>query len=446
MDDARLSAPAAPDPDPAAAPDPDRAAAPGPHHAAAPGPHHAAAPGPHHAAAPVAMLTHSYYEEDPRVRREAEALAAAGHPVDVFALRQAGDEPTAEVDGVRVIRLDVQRHQGAGLLTYLLEYARFFVAAGFTLARAHGRRRYRLVQVHSPPDILVLAALPVRLHGVPVLLDLHEAMPEFFRMRFPRAANPIVQALLRLQERVAIGFAAHVLTVNDALVARLVHLGVRPERVTRVRNTPSLERFDPARTASRPFMADGTLRLVYTGALTPTYEVDVAIRAVGRLAEARPTLPVAFAIFGRGDAEDDLRALAAELGVADRVTFPGRIPLDGIPAAVAAADIGLAPTRRTPFTEMSLSTKILEYAAMGKPAICSDLPMVALSFGADAVWLYPSGDHAALTTRIEEVVDDAHGRDARVALATEAVAGMAWEHEAGIYREVVDRLVQAGRS
>src|SRR5262245_48502278 len=62
---------------------------------------------------PVAMLTHSYYEEDPRVRREAECLAAAGYPVDVFALRQPGAGRVATIDGVAVHRLDVQRHQGA---------------------------------------------------------------------------------------------------------------------------------------------------------------------------------------------------------------------------------------------------------------------------------------------------------------------------------------------
>jgi len=397
------------------------------------------------AGAPVAMLTHSYYEEDPRVRREAETLVRAGHPVDVFALRRPGDEPTAEVEGVRVIRIDVQRHQGAGLGTYLFEYARFFAAAGFALARAHARRRYRLVQVHSPPDILALAAFPLRVRGVPLLLDLHEAMPEFFRMRFPRAANPLVQVVLRLQERVAIRFATHTLTVNDALVARLVHLGVRPERVTLVRNTPSLERFDPGRTPARAFMADGSVRLVYTGALTPTYEVDVAIRAVARLGDTHPSLPVEFAIYGRGDAEGDLRALAAELGVGDRVSFAGRVPLDAVPAAVAAADIGIAPTRRDPFTEMSLSTKILEYAAMGKPAICSDLPMVALSFGSDAVWLYPPGDDAALARVIAEIVEDRGSREARVARAAGAVAGMAWEREAETYIEVVDRLIHARR-
>ena len=132
---------------------------------------------------PVAMLTHSYYEEDPRVRREAEALVAAGHPVDVFALRRPGEAPEAVIAGVRVRHLDVQRHQGARLAVYLREYLDFFVRAGLALVRAQPRRRYGLVQVHTLPDFLCLAALPLRMAGVAVLLDLHEAMPEVFRDR-----------------------------------------------------------------------------------------------------------------------------------------------------------------------------------------------------------------------------------------------------------------------
>ena len=73
------------------------------------------------------MLTHSYYEEDPRVRREAEALAAAGRPVDVFALRRPADPGRRRPSTAsRVHRLGVQRHQGAGLGVYLAEYLAFF--------------------------------------------------------------------------------------------------------------------------------------------------------------------------------------------------------------------------------------------------------------------------------------------------------------------------------
>jgi len=150
------------------------------------------------------MLTHSYYEEDPRVRREAETLVASGRPVEVFGLRRPGDAVTGEVSGVRIHRLDVQRHQGAGLRTYLSEYVAFFARAAWAATQAHRRRPFALVQVHTLPDFLVFAGIQFRLAGVPLVLDLHEAMPEFFRMRFPRASNPIVHRLLVLQERAAI--------------------------------------------------------------------------------------------------------------------------------------------------------------------------------------------------------------------------------------------------
>ena len=61
---------------------------------------------------------------------------------------------------------------------------------------------------------------------MPVILDLHEAMPEFFRSRFHGGAGRIGYALLRAQEAAAIRFASAVITVNEALGDRLRRLGV----------------------------------------------------------------------------------------------------------------------------------------------------------------------------------------------------------------------------
>ena len=161
---------------------------------------------------------------------------------------------------------------------------------------------------------------------------------------------------------------------------RLVGLGVPRDKLEIVINSPSLARFDAAGHPRRTFREDGRSGSIYTGALTPTYELDVALRAFAGLVETRPELDAAFDLYGRGDSEDSLRTLVTELGIGDRVTFHGRIPIDDVPAAVAAADIGLAPTRLDPFTAMSLSGKVYEYAAMGKPVVASALPMVERNF------------------------------------------------------------------
>ncbi len=392
------------------------------------------------------MIVHAYYEEDPRVRREAESLVARGRPVDVYALRRPGDPPDGIVDGVVVRRLDVQRHQGAGLGTYLVEYLAFLARAGWAVTRAHRHRRYALVQVHTLPDFLVFAGLPLRLAGVPLLIDLHEAMPEFFRMRFPRASHPLVHGLLVLQERISIGLASAAITVNDALAARLVGLGVPADKITVLLNSPSLARFDPSAQPSRPFMADGTLRLVYAGALTPTYEVDVAIDAVARIRDARPELPVALELYGRGDAEGPLRARAAGVGVADRVTFHGRIPIEDVPRAIAGADIGLAPTRRNSFTDFSLSTKIFEYGAMGKPVVASRLPMVEQTFPPGSVGTYEAGDADALAAVLLEIVDDPLAREASIARTLARVRELSWEREVDRFEALIERLDRDGLS
>lgn len=389
---------------------------------------------------PVLMIVHAYYDEDPRVRREAETLVRAGRQVHVIGLRRTEDARDGDVAGVRVTRLDVQRHQGAGLWTYLREYVSFGVRAAVTGLRAHRRDRYALVQVHSLPDFLVGAALPLRALGVPVVLDLHEAMPEFFRMRFPRAANPLFMRLLLLQEWVSIAASSATISVNEAMRDRLVDLGTSPAKLTVVPNSPSLARFDASRHPVRPFMADGRLRLVYAGGVTPTYELDVAVGALALLAGTRPELDPILDVYGRGDAHASLVALATSAGIADRVVFHGRIAIDEVPAAVAASDIGLAPTRLDRFTALTISTKIHEYAAMGKPVVATRLPLVERTFPVGTVAAYEPGDARSMAAAIAGFVDEPARRVSAVERTLEIVRTTAWELESVAYLGLVDRL------
>ena len=386
------------------------------------------------------MIVHAYYEEDPRVRRQAETLVAMGRPVHVIGLRQADDPVDSELAGVRIRHIDVQRHQGAGVGTYIREYAAFLLRAMWAAVRLQRSERFGVAQVHSPPDFLVFATLPLRLVGVPVILDLHEAMPEFFRVRFPSVRNPVIHWLLRFQERISIAFATRTITVTEAMRDRLVSLGHDRGSIGVVINSPALSRFDASAYPDRVFRDDGRLRLVYAGALTPTYELDVTLRAVATVHQRRPDLDVVVDLYGRGDSDASLRSLAAELGIADRIAFHGRIPIDEVPEAIAAADIGLAPTRLDRFTALTVSGKVYEYAAMRKPVVASRLPTVERDFPGDATRTYPSGDADAMAVAIIDLADDQDARERSVAASAAVVDGLAWDRVQGDYVALIDSL------
>ncbi|MCL4553501.1 MAG: glycosyltransferase WbuB, partial [Candidatus Marsarchaeota archaeon] len=76
----------------------------------------------------VCHVVQSYYPRDPRIRRQAEALAEAGHSVQVVCLRAKGEKTREVINGVMVYRLPLERKRGT-VARYLFEYLAFFIMA-----------------------------------------------------------------------------------------------------------------------------------------------------------------------------------------------------------------------------------------------------------------------------------------------------------------------------
>jgi glycosyltransferase involved in cell wall biosynthesis len=384
----------------------------------------------------VAIVVHAIYPGDPRVRRQSDALAHAGYEIDVIALRQPG-EPTDETNGAeRTVRLPLNR-LFTGFAGHLAEYAAFTAMATWRLAREHRRRRYDLVQVATVPDFLGFAALPEKLAGVPLLLDLHEDMPEFFRDRF---SAPLLRPLMPVVDgvtRVSAALADELITVHEPLRQLSIERGVPPDKIDVVMNSADQRLFDPASHPRRPFMADGTLRLVHHSNLQRIYGLDVAIRGLAHL----PTdLPWRLDVYGDGPWRSPVEAAIADTRTADRVTLHGRVLIDELPALIAGSDIGLVPSLPEPYMQYSLSTKLLEYAAMGVPVIASDLATFRHHFTEAALRFVPGGDPAALARAVADMASDPEGAVAIGLEAQRQATGYDWEHHRARYLSIVDRL------
>jgi len=388
----------------------------------------------------VAIVVHALVPGDPRIRRQSDALVDAGYEVDIICLRDAGEAAEDRDGPLRIVRLPVSR-RFVGFAGHIAEYLAFTAMAAWRLAREHRRRQYDLVQVATVPDFLSFAAIPEKLGNVPLLLDLHEDMPEFFRDRFSAPLLRPLQPLVTAATRAAAAVADELITVHEPLRQLSIARGVAPDRIAVVMNSADGRLFDPTRHEQRSFMADGELRLIHHSNFQRIYGLDVAIEGLSRL---RPGLRWRLDVYGDGPWRPQIEAAIARIGTGDRVYLHGRVPMDDLPRALAAADIGLVPSLPEPYLEYSLSTKLLEYAAMGVPTIASDLATFRHHFTDAALAFVPGGDRDALARAVESLAGDP---ERTVAIGQEArrqAAAYDWEVQKARYLEIIDRLV-AGR-
>lgn len=388
----------------------------------------------------IAIVAHAAFPADPRIRRQVDALREAGYEVDLLVLREPGEAPEERDGPVRVLRLPVGR-RFAGFAGHLAEYVAFTGLAAVRLALEHRRRRYALVQVATLPDFLVTAAAIPKLAGLPLLLDLHEDMPAFFADRFVAAPLRPLRPVVRGVARGAAAMADRVLTVHEPLRALAVERGVPPDKIGVVMNGADERVFDPARHPRRAFMADGELRLVHHSALQRIYGLEVAVAAVALLTTDTDAPPVRLDVYGDGPHRSGVEAAIVGYGVADAVHLHGRVSLDELPALLAAADIGLVPSLPEPYMQLSLSTKLLEYVAMGVPVIASDLATFRAHFDGSAIRYVPGADPRALADAVREAVADPGAAMARAAEARRQAEPYAWSIQSRRYLDVVEELV-----
>jgi teichuronic acid biosynthesis glycosyltransferase TuaC len=102
--------------------------------------------------------------------------------------------------------------------------------------------------------------------------------------------------------------------------------------------------------------------ILSVGALIPRKNQALLIQALVKLPGA--TLLLA----GQGGSENDYRALAAELGVANRVRFLGSVPHDDLPALFAGADVMALVSNSE-----GLANAWVEALACGTPVVSSDV-------------------------------------------------------------------------
>ena len=154
----------------------------------------------------------------------------------------------------------------------------------------------------------------------------------------------------------------------------------------------------------QPGSETGEVRLGFFKNLERKYGPEVLIEAFAKIAVACPQARLTMA--GKGDMAEELKGRVTQLGLSDKVIFPGRLPHEQMMAAMRATDIFVMPST----CQESFGVAAIEASACEVPVVATSVGGVpeAVEDGVTGV-LVPAFDVDGLAAAcIELIRDPAH--------------------------------------
>jgi len=360
-----------------------------------------------------------------RILEEARVLQRLGHRVKIVTYPWGRDMPGLDIARALPLPFRSRREVGPArsklLLDVLLAFKTLQVALAF---------RPDVIHAHLHEGALI-GEMIRRVVRAPLVFDMQGSLTsEMVDHRFIAPQGLVFRLAYWLETHIvqwprliltSSRNAAHLLTNEFHIPAeRIIVLSdcVDAETFVPVESPDMAERVEALR--ARLGIPRERRTIVYIGLLDEYRGTRVMLRAAADVL-ARGT-DAHFVIIGFPNIER-YRALARELGIAERVTFPGRIPYDEVPVWLSLGELALEPK----MSATEAAGKVLNYMALGLPVVAFDLPVMHEYLGEYGVYA-PLGDAHAFAAQIQTLLDNpARARALGQALRQRAQQLYSWE-------------------
>lgn len=351
----------------------------------------------------VLMVVYSYFPQDVRPRREAEALISAGYSVDIICLRLPDQTKFEKIYQVNTYRVNLSKTRSSKR-KYVLLYSSFFIRSFFLLNWLFLKNRYSVIHAHNMPDFLVFLGIIPKLFGSKVILDLHDPTPEMLITKFADGKDSWLIKVLKWQEKVSIRFAHKIITTNNSFVDKFVSRGCPPDKINIVMNSPQDSIFSKFVNRSKEKSDDKKFVVMYHGIIITRYGFEELLNAINLLKDKIPGLELR--VYGDGEDLPLFLDLLKKLNIEDIVSYFGLVPIEKIVEVMPECNVGIIPNRLTPFTKINFPTRIFEYLYMKKPVAVPRTQGIYDYFDEDSIFYFDAGNAESLARVIFNIYSD----------------------------------------
>jgi glycosyltransferase involved in cell wall biosynthesis len=345
-----------------------------------------------------------------RILEEAKTLQARGNELTICTYRNGNDLPGLTIRRTPSIPFRERYEVGSSLHKIGFDLLLFWTVLFSAL-----RQRPHVIHAHMHEGALI-GLVVGRLLGIPVVFDFQGSLTgEMLDHNFLHQGS-IFYRPLRWLERTIDRLSPAILTSSHNAKQVLVNdFGCRPEKVYTVPDCVDTRGFYPPTADEQAALAQQKAHLgiaaerqvvVYLGLLAKYQGTDALLQAAAHLVQQRSD--VHFLIMGF-PAVDQYQHKAVQLGVADYVTFTGKIPYQQAREFLAVGDIAVAPK----LSATEGSGKILNYMAMGLPTVAFDMPVSREYLGDLGIYAEPADPLSLAQALHEGLFNDEHNSTGR---------------------------------
>ncbi|MGH1418544.1 MAG: glycosyltransferase family 4 protein [Hyphomicrobiaceae bacterium] len=341
---------------------------------------------------------------DRRVWQEARTLRDAGFTVSVICPKGGKYIQSYELlEDIHVFRHPLPI-EADGALGYALEYSMALFWEFVLSIKVYFKVGFDSVQACNPPDLIfIIAGFWKYLFGKPFIFDHHDINPELYEAKFGRRG--VFHSLLTKLERWTFCAADVSIATNETFKDIAVERGgMDADDVYIVRSIPDLSCFQ--RTQPNNALKHGRKHLLgYIGIMGAQDGVDLLVDAMAEIVYKQGRDDVHCVIVGSGTELENLKRQAAEIGVADYISFTGFLSGAPLMQALSAFDVGIIPDPKNTYNDKISMNKVFEYMTLGIPFVQFDL-IEGRKVGGNAALYAGDNDPKALARQSLRLLDE----------------------------------------
>lgn len=232
-----------------------------------------------------------------------------------------------------------------------------------------------VLHAHSPSLNAVAALRAGKKFGIPVVYEVRAFWEDAAVDHGTAKEHGLRYKLTRALETYALKNANAVTTICEGLRKDIVARGIAADKVTVIPNAVDIDKFAVGGVADLDLkrkLGLQDMRLIgFIGSFYAYEGLDVLLRAVPAMLLKQPDLRVL--LVGGGPQDAQLRQLAKDLHIADKVVFTGRVPHEQVQQYYDLLDVLVYPRLSMRLTDLVTPLKPLEAMAQGRVLAASDV-------------------------------------------------------------------------